>query len=100
MNSYISFLQEYYDDVKVNQPTVRMGQHFINCYYSGTWPELYYEKDEKKCEVMIYKFMRDNQWLNSDLQKNEPFIYERKEDSNDVLTEELKQQLLKHFNKG
>lgn len=62
MNAFSQLMAEY-----EKSEHVRLGQMFINNYFKGTWPELYYEKDDNKAKVIIYQFMYDNQWFNDDL---------------------------------
>jgi hypothetical protein len=41
----------------------RLGQFFVNRYYKNPWPELFYESDENKAELMIKDYLLDVQWV-------------------------------------
>jgi hypothetical protein len=41
----------------------RLGQRFVNFYHRGTWPELFYERDDTVALKMISSWLEDNQYF-------------------------------------
>lgn len=46
-------------------PTLRLGQYFCNTYIKGSWPELFYEKNDNKAAEMIRVWLADHSYTDS-----------------------------------
>lgn len=51
-------LRNYYDSS--DRVHLRLGQFFVNTYYSGVWSELYHTEDDAKAVAMINQWLIDN----------------------------------------
>lgn len=52
-----------YDKWKVKvKPLERLGQAFCNNFIKSPWPELFYEENETKAEVMIKEWLTNNHY--------------------------------------
>ena len=49
---------------KEGKPHLRLGQYFVNNYIKYSWPELYYEKDNKKALETISTYLYYLQYIN------------------------------------
>lgn len=58
--TYYAWLQDYFQ----NRKSERLGQAFCNDFIKRPWPELFYETDLKKAEVIIGKWLLDNHYVN------------------------------------
>lgn len=59
MKSLNAFLEHH----KKNLQYQRLGQHFVNQYIKGQWPELFYCNDVAKATQMISDWLVDNQYI-------------------------------------
>ena len=51
-------LRKYYDSYE--RVHVRLGQWFVNHYCSSSWPELFYEENDRVAIDKIYMWLLDN----------------------------------------
>jgi hypothetical protein len=61
MQSYYQVYSSWKKESPATQE--RLGQFFVNRYYKNPWPELFYEVDEHKAELMIKDYLLDVQWV-------------------------------------
>lgn len=45
-------------------PHLRLGQFFVSRYIKGTWPNLFYEKDDKVSLYTIEGWLKDHHYYN------------------------------------
>lgn len=48
----------------VSSDGMRLGQRFVNIYISKPWPELFYEKSDKKALSIIEQWLEKHHYFN------------------------------------
>lgn len=52
-------LNQWINDYKTSRPHERLGQAFVNDFIKGTWPELFYQKNDDVALEMIKIWLKD-----------------------------------------